>query len=114
VAESAIAAANALVTLDTVILEHHILGPHQCPAATDREAKRKAKRENSRRFLARRGPARERIDWLRERLSGAGDPYERAVLDDLLYRMETWGADDAEQMARRGDVSTPALVEESR
>jgi DNA-binding NtrC family response regulator len=38
VAESAMAAANALVILDTVILEHHILGPHQCPAATDIDA----------------------------------------------------------------------------
>jgi hypothetical protein len=39
---------------------------HQCPAATDLEAKRKANLEISRRFLARRGPAQERIDWLRQ------------------------------------------------
>jgi hypothetical protein len=64
-AESAMAAAHALVTLDTVIVENRILGPHQCPAASDLEEKRKAKREISRRFLARYegyGSAEDRID----------------------------------------------------
>jgi hypothetical protein len=114
IAESAMAAAHAVVSLDTVIVDDHILGPHHCPAATDLEAKRKAKRDISRRFLACRGSAQDRIDWLREQSTRAADPYERAVLDDLLYRMEKWGAENAEQMARRSEASTPALVEESR
>ena len=113
-AESAMAAAHALVTLDTVIVDNRILGPHQCPAASDLEAKRKAKREISRRFLARQGSAQDRIDWLRAEQAHAGNLYERALLEDLLYRMEKWGIANAEQMARRNDVATTTLVEEGR
>jgi hypothetical protein len=113
-AESARAAAHALVTLDTVIVENRILGPHQCPAASDLEAKRKAKREISRRFLARQGSAQDRIEWLRAEQARAGNAYGRTLLEDLLYRMEKWGMANAEQMARRNDVTSPALKEESR
>ena len=86
----------------------------QCPAASDLEAKRKAKREISRRFLARQGSAQDRIDWLRAEQAHAGNLYERALLEDLLYRMEKWGMANAEQMARRNDVATTTLVEEGR
>jgi hypothetical protein len=102
------------VTLDTVIVDNRILGPHQCPAASDLEAKRKAKREISRRFLARQGSAQDRIDWLRAEQARTGNLYERALLEDLLYRMEKWGMANAEQMARRNEVASPAFLEESR